>query len=310
MRLIIDTDAGVDDSQAILMAFAQPHVTVEAITTVTGNVHVEKVNRNIFTLLDLAGQDVPVYQGADQPLVPGYWEAEESIHGSDGLGDYKQRRPTKRQLEAEHAAFALIRMANEAPRQLTLVALGPLTNIALACKLDPSFPAKIKQFTFMGGTITAFGNTRNVTTEFNIFCDPEAALITLSAFPESVMLSWETTLEHPFSWAQYDQLCAIKSDMAGFFHATTGTTAQFLRGIAERMGYLLPDPLAMAVTLDPNLILECEPRYVTVELMGTQTRGQTVIDHLGRLGNAPNVQIVKRLDIEGVYRLYREMLGG
>ncbi|MBN1680228.1 MAG: nucleoside hydrolase [Anaerolineae bacterium] len=309
MRLIIDTDAGVDDAQAIMMALTSPGVTVEAITTVTGNVHVDHVYRNVFTVLEIMQGDAPVYRGADHPLLPDSWHPEERVHGSDGLGEYHDRPPTRRQLEDEPAAVALVRLANENPGELTLIALGPLTNIALACKLDPAFPQKIRQFAFMGGTIEARGNTEALTAEFNVFCDPEAAAIVLSGFPDALMLSWETTLRHPFAWDDFDALTAIGTTAARFLRDITAHSHKFLRVVLADYGFLLPDPLAMAVTLDPALILGSERRYVTVELEGRHTRGQTVIDHFGTLRRDPNIMIVTGVDTAGVYALYQRMLG-
>lgn len=308
MRLLIDTDAGVDDAQAIMMALRQPGATVEAITTVTGNVHVKHVNRNVLTVLDVMGADVPVYPGADQPLVPGYWEAEARIHGEDGLGGYPNRPATSRQLQDEPAAAALIRLASEAPGQYTLVALGPLTNIALACRLDPSFPLNIKQFVFMGGTVSAMGNTRHIAAEFNFFCDPEAALITLDAFPDTTMLSWEATVANPFTWEQYDALAALDTPAAHFMKDITLNTVMFLRKLPVAVGYLLPDPLAMAVALKPEIVQASDHQYVTVETQGRLARGQSVIDHNGMLRREPNVHIVTRVDIDAVIGLYRQML--
>ncbi|MBI5957672.1 MAG: nucleoside hydrolase, partial [Chloroflexi bacterium] len=249
MRLIIDTDAGVDDAQAIMMALRHPGVQIEAITTVTGNVHLDWVIRNVFTVLDLMhAPHIPVYRGADQPLIPGYWQPEVRVHGEDGLGNYQHRVPTDRRLESEAAAVALVRMANEAPGQLTLLALGPQTNIALACKLDPEFPRKIAHFVFMGGAYSAMGNTKNVSAEFNIFCDPEAALIALESFPLSTMVSWEATVRHPIAWQDFDALTATQTAAGKFLHEITLQTTSFLRQIRQVPGFLLPDPLAMAVT--------------------------------------------------------------
>lgn len=309
MRIVIDTDAGVDDAQAIMMALAHPGVTVEAITAVTGNVHIDWVIRNISTVLDVMGADVPLYRGADYPLIPGYWQPETRFQGEDGLGNYRNRSQTNNhQIKGTPAAVTLVRLANELPGQLTLVALAPLTNIALACKLDPSFPQKIKQFVFMGGTISAVGNTQNVSAEFNIFCDPEAALVVLNAFPRAAMVSWETTLKHQFSVQDYQALAAMPSAAGRFFRDTSRLGFEAVRQIRPEMGFLLPDPLAMAVALEPGLILNQERHYVTVELHGTQTRGQTVLDHFGLTGHAPNVDVVTEIDINGVYRLYEQML--
>ncbi|MBI1258011.1 MAG: nucleoside hydrolase, partial [Chloroflexi bacterium] len=232
MRLIIDTDAGVDDAQAIMLALRHPGVQVEAITTVCGNVDVDKVVANVLTTLDVMNADVPVYRGASEPLVSD-WSAE-AWHGEDGLGNLRSRPSTQRRVETEQAALALIRLANDHPGELTLVALAPMTNLALAIRLDPTFPSKIKEFIFMGGAHSAIGNTQNVTAEWNVYCDPEAAYITLRAFPQARMISWEATLEHPFTWEQYDELAALPTPAGEFFKATglsTSTPTQRARGL-------------------------------------------------------------------------------
>jgi purine nucleosidase len=308
VRLVIDTDAGVDDAQAIMMALTHPGVNVEAITTVAGNTAVAQVTANVFTILDLMKKEVPVFQGADCPLLPEHWYPEHSIHGEDGLGNLPNRPPTKRQPQNESAAVALVRLANRAPGQLTLVALGPLTNIALACRLDCTLASKIKRFVFMGGATTAFGNARLVTSEFNIFTDPEAAHIVLTSFPDSTMLSWETTVQHPLSWEQYDQLITIKSAAARFFKQTNALMVEFLKSIPLARGFLLPDPLAMAAALNPGVIVQSEKYYVAVELHGQLSRGQTVVDFLSLLGKAPNVQVISRVDMDRVFEMYQRML--
>jgi purine nucleosidase len=307
LRLIIDTDAGIDDAQAIMMALTHPGTAIEAITTVTGNVHVDQVTHNVFTVLDVMHAAVPVYRGADQPLLPGNWQPEAGIHGEDGLGNTRYR-PSHCQTEPEPAAVALVRLANEAPGELTLVALGPQTNIALACRLDPEFPRRIRQFVFMGGTIAAMGNARNVTAEFNVFADPEAAMIALNAFPQSAMLSWETTLKHPFSWEAFDALAAVQTGAGRFFAEISQSVVSFLQQLDARSGYLLPDPLAMAVALEPEVVRRSEQHHVTVELQGAQTRGQTVVDYFGRTGLPPNVTIVTDLDTNRVYAMFQRML--
>lgn len=292
-----------------MLALNQPDVTIEAITAVTGNVHVDWVTKNVFTVLEtMQAGDIPVFRGAEQPLVPGSWRPETQVHGNDGLGNLRKRPPTQRILEAEPAALALIRLANASPGELTLIALGPLTNIALACRLDPTFPQKIKHFVFMGGTISAMGNTPNLAAEFNIYIDPEAAAVTLAAFPAATMLSWETTLYHPFTWEQYDALVFKATPTAQFFRETTMATVEYLRKFDQVPGYLLPDPLAMALVLEPEIVQESSFQHVRVELTGSHTRGQTVIDHFGLTGQAPNVHIVTKLDTAAVYAMYERVL--
>ena len=156
-RIIIDTDPGVDDAHAIMMALAHPNVKVEALTVVGGNVGLHHTVANACKILDVMGADVPVFAGCERPLIYETKDAAQ-VHGSDGLGD--AGLPTSsRKVEAEHAAVALVRMVNENPGELTLVAIGPLTNVAVALKLDPELPQKFKHFVVMGGTIVAKGNT-------------------------------------------------------------------------------------------------------------------------------------------------------
>ncbi len=309
MKLIIDTDAGVDDAQAIMLALADPAVEVLAITTLTGNVHIRQVNPNVLTILEIMNRDVPVYAGIDRPLVQ-EWEDAAEFHGGDGLGNFRDRPALTRSLEDEHAVPALLCLSREHEGELTLIALGPLTNIAAAVRLDPDFPARIKKFVFMGGTIAARGNTPIVTAEYNIYTDPEAAYITLDAFPQATMLSWETTLAHGFVWDKFNRLCDIDTVNGRFFRAISSETAERLKQGFARPAYLLPDPLAMAITLQPGLIRQSGDFYTTVELNGRLTRGQTVIDYIGISGKPANVTVVQQLDTDGVYEMFVAALSG
>ena len=307
MKLIIDTDAGVDDAQAIMLALTHSGVDVLAITTLTGNVHIRQVNPNVLTILEIMNRNLPVYAGIDRPLIS-EWEDAAEFHGGDGLGNYHDRPVLTRAIEDEHAVLALLRLAREYEGELTLIALGPLTNIAAAVRLDPGFPARIKQFVFMGGTIAAHGNTPIVTAEYNIWTDPEAAAITLAAFDDATMVSWETTLAHGFPWDKFNALCEIDTVNGRFFTRISRDTAERLQKTFGRPAYLLPDPLAMAITLRPDLIRQSGKYYTTVELNGRHTRGQTVIDYNYMSGHAPNVNVIQALDTDGVHGLFVEAL--
>ena len=309
MKLVIDTDAGVDDAQAIMLALTHPDVDVLAITTLTGNVHIRQVNPNVLTILEIMKVDVPVYAGIDRPLIH-EWEDAAEFHGGDGLGGYDDRPPLTRAIEDEHAVPALLRLSREYDGELTVIALGPLTNLAAAIRLDPDFPARVKQFVFMGGTIAAHGNTPIVTAEYNIYTDPEAAYITLAAFDDATMLSWETTLAHGFAWDKFNALCAIDTAAGRFFERISRKTAQRLQHTYQRPAYLLPDPLAMAILLRPELIRQSGKYFVTVELNGAFTRGQTVIDYNHMSGKAPNVNVIQALDTDGVYQMFVSALSG
>lgn len=298
-KFIIDTDPGIDDAQAILMAAAHPRVEIAAIMAVGGNVGLEHTVRNSLTLVELIEQEIPVYAGCDGPLVlPG--ENAAFVHGSDGLGD-AGLRPRSAQVESEHAAVALVRMVNAAPGEYTLVALGPLTNIAVALKLDPQLPAKLKRVVDMGGAVTGRGNTSNVAAEFNIFADPEAALVVFEAWSRAGRLievvDWEATMRHGVAADIVETWLTMPTARAQFFRQITAKAmvASKIRRKGDDTFYSA-DPLAMAVALEPDCVIEAEEHYLAVETNGQWGRGQTLVDWQDRSQKAPNASIVLRLD--------------
>lgn len=303
-QLIIDTDGGIDDALALLMAFAAPAAAVSAITTVAGNAVLEHVVHNVARLLDLCAQDVPFFRGASGPLVGTLATAAE-VHGEDGFGDAGVAAST-RQPQAEHAVLALLRLANAAPGEYTLVTLGPLTNLALAVRLDPALPSKFKRVVVMGGTIAARGNI-GVVSEYNIHVDPEAAQIVLDTFPALTLVSWETTLRHGLEWAWLDRWLNTNTPKGRFMAAITRGYARRLRarGIPH---YYYPDPLAMAVALHPEIVLLSDRRYGMVELHGGLTRGQTVIDWAGKFQRPHNLDIVQDVDLPRFVQLLDQAL--
>ena len=292
-RIIIDTDAGVDDAQAILLALGHTGTKVEAITTVSGNVDVKKTTANVLKVLDVANQDVPVYPGCSQPLInpPKYADR---VHGVDGLGDCGIPASTRKP-ESRHAVRALIELANAHPGELSLVAIGPLTNIAVATMLDPHLPKKFKELTIMGGAVTGKGNTR-INAEFNIHFDPEAAHIVFERWPMVRVLDWETTLATGLTKDDMDALFAIGTPKAKFFQKINVHMTTFIKEHYRSDGMFAPDGLAMAAALEPSIIIKKEIRHLSVELSGKQTRGMTVVDWFGRGGKAPNAEIILEVD--------------
>lgn len=304
-RFVIDTDPGVDDAHAILIAGAYPGAHLAAITTVAGNVSLERTTANACTVLDALEQDVPVFAGCSRALIASPTDAS-YVHGKDGLGD-SGFPPSRRQVQAEHAVQALIRLANESPGELTLVALGPLTNLALATRLDPALPTKYKRLVVMGGTIHGSGNI-TAAAEFNIYTDPEAAAIVFAAWPGLTLISWETTIEHSISPAQVDILMALDTPRARFFQRISRQTLEYMRQFMGREAMYAPDALAVAVALEPGIVRKAEAHHVRVELAGQYTRGQTTVDWFDRSQEAPNVSLVLQVDQERFWELLQSAL--
>lgn len=292
LPLLIDTDPGVDDALAILMAHA--HTDVAALTVAAGNVGLQHTVRNARTLVDLVGATTPVFAGCPSPLVRAPEEDAAFVHGEDGFGDVGFPEP-KHTAESEHAALALIRLTRERPGELTLVALGPLTNLALAVRLDPSFPRRVKRLVIMGGAVTGHGNTGKVPAEFNIGFDPEAAHVVFEAFEMFDLVDWEATVRHAFPDDVYEGWIAKGDKRAAFFHDVFGTARRF-NAEHERTGFIAADALAMAVALDPGMVTRAETRHVAIELDGRLTRGATVVDWHRRLGGKANARIVLEVD--------------
>lgn len=311
MRLMIDTDAGIDDAQALMLALGHPDVTVEGITTISGNVHVDKVIKNVCTVVDIMGKDVPIYRGVPRPFIE-VWEPEAPhIHGHDGMGDWAERPITTRQVESMHAVDALLKAVNDSPGEITLVTLAPLTNVALAQVIDPTFASKVKEVIVMGGATFAVGNAPYIAAEWNLYCDPEAAKIVFDKFPRLTMVTWETTLFNPLPWSAYDMLIGLPTPRAEAFRGITYTYRNFASIIPGLNGYLIPDPLAMAVALDPGTIKESADYNISVELQGKLSRAQTVINYFKGLEDpaSKTVRLVTTLHMDGVVDLYKQALG-
>jgi len=173
-KIIIDTDPGIDDAHAIAFAIAHPEIDLLGLTTVFGNADIETTSQNALTLLEIfARPDIPVLQGAAEPIVQPRLPAPDFVHGADGLGNLNLDKPAST-IADEAAADFIVRMANEQPGEITVVAVGPLTNIALAVAQDPTLPSKLKQLIVMGGTVHQAGNVSPLA-EANFLGDPHAA---------------------------------------------------------------------------------------------------------------------------------------
>ncbi|MBD8525015.1 nucleoside hydrolase [Pseudomarimonas arenosa] len=301
--LLIDTDPGVDDALAILMALASEQHEVLGLCIAAGNVGLEHTCRNALCLLDVAQREVPVFAGCDRPLLHPAADAA-FVHGNDGFGDVSLPTPA-RSVEAEHAALAILRFSHEHAGRLHLVTLGPLTNLALALRLDPSLPSRIDRLTVMGGAVTGRGNT-SLPAEFNIGFDPEAAHIVMSGFGHFDLIDWEATLAHPISFEAIDAYLGRPGELPRFYQAISAKTRRWIAGCAS--AWHAADGLAMAVALEPDGCLEVESCWVGVETEGRQYRGATLVDWQRRGGQPANARILRRYDAQRFERLIRKAL--
>ncbi|HET6806827.1 MAG TPA: nucleoside hydrolase [Frateuria sp.] len=304
-QLLIDTDPGVDDALAILMAHA--HADVAGLSIAAGNVGLEHTVHNARVLVELLGATTPVFPGCATPLVRLPEEDAAFVHGRDGFGDVGFPPPGHPAAD-EAAALALLRLTRERPGELTLVALAPLTNVALALRLDPTLPQRVRRLVIMGGAVTGHGNTSRVPAEFNIGFDPEAAHVVFEAFEEFDLVDWELTLRHAFDEDAFDGWLAAGDARAAFYGSICQVARQTNRERGRR-GIIAADALAMAVAIDPAVVVRSERRAVAIELDGRLTRGATVVDWAGRLGRSANANVVLELDQERFAAMVRRALG-
>ncbi len=280
---LIDTDPGVDDALAILMCLAAPEIQVHALTVLGGNVSLHDTVRNACVLADHAHAQKPahavkVYAGVARPFIGAAPDAA-FVHGADGFGDAGLPAP-KTQPELLHAALAIIDAANRFGGTLEILALGPLTNIALALALDPTLPSKVKRLIIMGGAVTGKGNI-TAFAEFNIAVDPESAQSVLTGWPNAELVDWEATLNHAPSIAETESWLASSSANAQLMHAISRKTLAFHLSVADvtlyNSAWTWADPLAAYVAIHPE---RCRfKRYGVEVVMQGAARGATMLDH-------------------------------
>jgi purine nucleosidase len=308
--LVIDTDAGVDDAFALMLALASSRGHPLAITTVHGNVPVRQATQNVCLIQDVMGREVPVYEGASRPLLSEPVDAV-SIMGPDGLGGVTAwMQPSMRQRRSNHAAIALTQWLRHrpGPAGITLVTLGPLTNLALALALQPDLPKYVTRLVIMGGTSEARGNASAVA-EFNFFADPEAAArVLMAGFKEVWLLPWETSLRYPIPWSDFDALLFPENPRTQFARHITGYLRERLQTLGAA-GLVLPDFLAMLVALYPESIRESLAAQANVEIEGQIGRGLLAISWY-QTSAEPNLHVVTHVDVGRGVEVLRSVLAG
>lgn len=311
-KLIIDTDPGVDDAIALLMVFQLPEFEVIGLTTIFGNVSTEDATQNALHLCEVAGfPDIPVAEGSPEPLKRGPPFIADFVHGSDGLGNTSPSPPKNKKIDKNACEF-LVDKVSEYPGEVTILALGPLTNIALAVKKDRSFASKVKRIVILGGSFFASGNI-NPAAEANIYGDPEAADIVFTCGAEIVVVGLNVTTQVMLS----DQdLCELR-DSGGRYGRYIYNISQFYKDWHVKSdgvhGIYLHDPTCFAALYKPQLF-EFKRGAVRVETQGICT-GHTLMDLGLKNWNSNNpwtgvkpVSVGWTVDAAAVINLVKEVL--
>ena len=303
--LIIDTDPGVDDAIAILMLLGHPSVDPLAITAVGGNVGLQNTVRNALCLVELANRaDVPVCAGAASPLIAPLHTAED-VHGASGLAHVLLPEPATRPTE-EDASDLIWRLAHEQPGEVTVLALGPLTNIAKAFLRYPELPKLLRELIIMGGAI--LGGNATLQAEFNIFVDPEAARIVFRSGVKLSMVPLDVCSKTTLSLSDCDTIEAVGSNAA----LVAGQLVRYIYNLAttrfHHAGAPVYDAIAAALLLKPSLFT-LEQFNVEIELRGVHTRGRTVVDYYGFTKKPANCAIPVLCDKEGYLQLLCDCVG-
>ena len=288
-RFLVDADTASDDAVALVMALNHPDVQVEAITVVGGNVPLAQGVQNALYTVERCDKHVPVYAGISGPLLRPLQTAQ-FCHGEDGMGDIGLPLSGRRPADG-HAVDVLLDTIRRFSGEITLVTLGPLTNVAVALVKDPEIAGMVERCVVMGGIGHGYGNIVPAA-EYNIWVDPEAAKIVFDSALPITMVGWDVSHKYAtFSDAEADAL-RCTSDLGAFCVGIQRAMREFGVSYLKQDGFDLPDPIAMAVALDSDVATVTERLRVEVETKSELTRGATVVDHLRVTGHEPNADVV------------------
>jgi purine nucleosidase len=303
----IDTDTASDDAVALVIALRHPDVDVVGIGVVAGNVPLEMAVQNALYTRELVGRlDVPVHVGESVPLhIP--LETAQNVHGGDGMGDIGLRL-TGRSPDGDDAVGALLEASHRHAGDLTLVTLGPLTNLARALERDPTLPERIPRTVVMGAAADHIGNVSPVA-EFNMWADPHAVELVLDSGLALELVGWDISRKHAVvPPALADELRAIGTPTAEFCVDIQCVVAAFCATQTKLVGFDLPDPITVAYAIDPSIATEVRRLHLRVETESPLTRGMVVMDVLGLTASEPNALVVTRADDAAFISMLRAAL--
>lgn len=307
-RVIIDTDPGIDDAAAIFMAFASPDLSVEAMTTVYGNGTIEDCTRNALILLEAAGRsDIPVYQGSGKPLMrePRIGRL---VHGDDALGDKNLPAP-KSKVQENNAVSELISRVLANPGEITLIALGPLTNVALALSIEPSMAGALAELIIMGGAVTTYGNASEVASA-NLYNDPEAAAIVYQSGAKLVQVGLDVCRKVLVDEEQLTFISQAQTPTTDLLSLISPTLKNFYiaRGnIQPGTGIQYNDMPAVGYAIDSSLF-DIYEHSVRISYLDEITKGQTVTDQGNRWDNTKNARILMDVQASKLTDLFTKLI--
>ena len=304
-RIIFDTDPGIDDALALLLLAAAPELDLLAITVTHGNTSQEKCLSNALKLVELLGiEQVPVARGAQEPLVKELSVAEET-HGDGGLGYAVLPEPKVKPIQ-ESAHDLIIRLVNENPGQITLLCVGPMTNIALALLKQPQIAKNIKRIVAMGGSIHYPGNS-TPQSEYNVFCDPESFEIVVNAGVDFTLVPLDVTYQCLLTTQHIEQITLARPEIKNFIEESTRFYIEFHAEYQGIQGCAINDPLAAAILIDPTLV-ENRDYFLSVDLSGGPSKAKTIADHYGALKKAPNAKVSMAVEVDRFMKLFIERM--
>lgn len=302
-EILYDCDPGHDDAIALVMAHRSPDIDMTAVTTVCGNAPLDRTHANALRILKLIGCDTPVYRGCEQPLardlVLGTADGPSGLDGSPYLPEPGEG------LTTEHAVTFLARRLTEAPEPLTIVATGPLTNLGMLLLKHPEVMPRIARIISMGGAFWRRDETITAT-EFNVFCDPEAAQIVFDSEIDVTMVGLDVTMKVLVEAPQFEALARIDTPLARVVHDWLRFYEKLHRG-QMGIGGALHDPLAMGLVIDPTLVTT-RPAHVQIDVTGGPMFGATVADFWGERGLPDNVNLASTVEADRFFDLLWQLL--
>jgi uridine nucleosidase len=305
-KIIIDTDPGIDDTIAISIALRSPELEVMGLTSVFGNASNEITAQNALRLVELEGHDsIPVARGSDVPLVVALESIASEVHGADGMGNTNPPSPKGKPVQKSAAEF-IIDTVHTYPAEVTLVPIGPLTNIALALKTDPEIAHFIKRIVLMGGTVSKPGNISPVA-EANIYHDPHAAEIVMRAGCPIVMVGLDVTRQVVMTPQFLEEIYQTHNPVTALMQRILPVYQDFHRQVYGMEGGIhTHDPSAIAYVLNSDLFrTESVPVFVETE---GRCKGQTVADWHRQWENRPEIEVCMNVNSAGVLDLIKERL--